>query len=123
VGDVAAIIEVDTRLHSLIVEAGGRARVSDLWHSLDGQMGSLMRSSLDRQGIYLFEAVDRHRILLDALGTRRRSVIERAIKDHYVVPRTVGADDGVGTGSPLTNSHVTLRGRARASARSPKSVP
>ena len=71
-GDVAAMVEVDTRLHGLIVEAGGRPRVSDLWHALDGQMGSLMRSSLERQRIDLFEAVSRHRVLLEALRTRRR---------------------------------------------------
>ena len=86
-GDVAAMVEVDTRLHGLIVEAGGRPRVSDLWHALDGQMGSLMRSSLERQRIDLFEAVSRHRVLLEALRTRRPDLIERAIKDHYVAPR------------------------------------
>jgi DNA-binding GntR family transcriptional regulator len=117
-GDVAAIIEVDTRLHGLIVEAGGRARVSDLWHALDAQMGSLMRSSLDRQDIDLFEAVDRHRVLLEALRTRRRSVIERAIKDHYVDPPP-SIKQGVGANSSSTDAPVPRRGRTRG--RAPKS--
>lgn len=117
-GDVAVIIEVDTRLHGLIVEAGGRARVSDLWHALDGQMGSLMRSSLDRQGIDLFEAVNRHRVLLEALRTRRRSVIGRAIKDHYVDPPPA-TKEAAGTDSSPTDPPVSGQGPARG--RAPKS--
>lgn len=85
-GDLEAIVETDTRLHSIIVQRGGGRRVVELWHGLDGQMGSLMRSSLDRQGIDLSEVVDRHRKLLDALATRRKPTIVKAIREHYLEP-------------------------------------
>jgi len=85
-GDVGGVFESDTRFHGLIAESGKRQRVADLWHSLDGEMSLLMRSSLDRQGIDLSEAATRHRILLDALRTRRRVTIEQAIKAHYLEP-------------------------------------
>src|ERR1700761_688498 len=58
--DLAAIVECDTRLHGLLVEAGGRVRLTELWHELDGQMGALMRSSLEFQGSDLSEVVTKH---------------------------------------------------------------
>ena len=88
-GDLAAIVESDTRLHGLLVEAGGRARLSELWHSLDGQMGALMRSSLEFQGGDLTQVIDRHRSLIEAVATRDRVTIAAALKDHYLVPKTL----------------------------------
>jgi DNA-binding GntR family transcriptional regulator len=85
-GDLEAIVEADTRLHGILVERGGGRRVVELWHGLDGQMGSLMRSSLEVQGIDLREAVDRHRKLLDAVATRRKPTIVKAIREHYLDP-------------------------------------
>jgi GntR family transcriptional regulator, rspAB operon transcriptional repressor len=87
-GDLAEAAECDTRLHSVLVEAGGRARLAELWHSLDGQMGALMRSSLEFQGGDLTEAIDRHRDLVAAVATRDRALIATALKDHYLNPKT-----------------------------------
>src|SRR6202035_2020920 len=81
--DMADIVESDPRLHSLSVEASGRARLSELWHALDGQMGALIRSSLEFQGSDLSEVVDRHRQLVDAMRTRDRAVMAEAIRAHY----------------------------------------
>ena len=83
-GDLEAIVAADTRLHGMIVSAGGRQRVVELWHGLDGQMGSLMRSSFERQGIDLAEIVERHRLLVDAIATRRPTTITKAIREHYL---------------------------------------
>jgi DNA-binding GntR family transcriptional regulator len=85
-GDLEALVTADTRLHGTIVTAGGSRRVTELWHGLDGQMGSLMRSSLERQQIDLSEAVQRHRVLIDAVATRRRATIVKAIRAHYLDP-------------------------------------
>ena len=87
-GDLAEMVECDTRLHSVLVEAGGRGRLAELWHSLDGQMGALMRSSLEFQGGNLTQAIDRHRDLITAVATRDRAVIAAALKDHYLSPKT-----------------------------------
>lgn len=86
--DVAGIVDSDTRFHSLIAESGGRRKVVELWHSLDGKMGSLMRSSLDRQGMVPVETVTMHQVLLDALRTGNAVMIEQAIKVHYMDTRT-----------------------------------
>ncbi len=87
-GDLAAVVECDTRLHGVLVEAGGRGRLAELWHSLDGQMGALMRSSVEFQGGDLTQAIDRHRDLVAAVATRDRAVIAAALKDHYLNPNT-----------------------------------
>jgi DNA-binding GntR family transcriptional regulator len=83
-GDMASIVDADTEFHSIIVSASRSNRVRELWHMLDGQMGSLMRSSLDQQGIQMHEIVDRHVQVIDALRTRQAEVIQNAIKDHYL---------------------------------------
>jgi GntR family transcriptional regulator, rspAB operon transcriptional repressor len=85
-GDLEAIVKADTRLHGVLVKAGGGRRVVQLWHELDGQMGSLMRSSLERQGVDLDEAVQRHRKFVDAIATKRRARIVKAIREHYLDP-------------------------------------
>lgn len=86
-GDAAAVVESDTRFHSLITRSGGRRQVAELWHSLDGKMGSLMRSSLEHQGIALDDTVTLHQTLLSALRTAQRDTIEQAIRAHYLEPR------------------------------------
>lgn len=95
-GDLAGIVERDTRLHGLLVECGGRERPAELWHALDGQMGALMRSSLEFQGSDLSDVVVRHRILIDAVRTGDREVIGTAIYDHYVNPEAYREHDNRG---------------------------
>jgi DNA-binding GntR family transcriptional regulator len=82
--DMATIVDADTDFHGVILAASGRPRVTELWHMLDGQMGSLMRSSLEQQGIDMDDIVVRHREVIDAIRTREASVIEEAIRHHYV---------------------------------------
>jgi DNA-binding GntR family transcriptional regulator len=96
-GDLAEIVECDTRLHGWLVEAGGRTRLAALWHALDGQMGALMRSSLELQGGDMSDVVvGRHRVLIDAVRTGDRGVIAAAIKDHYMDERSVHDHDAGG---------------------------
>jgi GntR family transcriptional regulator, rspAB operon transcriptional repressor len=93
VGDLAEMVECDTRLHSVLVEAGGRARLAELWHSLDGQMGALMRSSIEFQGSELPDVVGRHRTLIDAVASRDMTRIAAALQDHYLNPRLFEGDE------------------------------
>jgi GntR family transcriptional regulator, rspAB operon transcriptional repressor len=88
-GDLAGVVECDTRLHGVLIGAGGRTRLAELWHSLDGQMGALMRSSLEFQGGDLVQVIDRHRRLIEAVATRDRPTIAAALKDHYLDPKTL----------------------------------
>jgi DNA-binding GntR family transcriptional regulator len=88
-GDVATLIEWDTHFHGLIVGAGGRNRVQQLWHTLDGQMGSLMRSSIDGQGISLEEVATRHTDILVALKTKKPKTITESIRKHYLISHVI----------------------------------
>lgn len=83
-GDLESIVAADTRFHDAILRAGGSRRVRELWHGLDGQMGSLMRSSLERQRIDLAEVVVRHQALLDVIATRDAATIVPAMREHYL---------------------------------------
>jgi DNA-binding GntR family transcriptional regulator len=92
-GDLAETVECDTQLHTLLVAAGGRTRLAELWHALDGQMGALMRSSIEFQGGDLTQVIDRHADLVDAVATRDRAIISAALKDHYLNPTTFADEE------------------------------
>jgi DNA-binding GntR family transcriptional regulator len=51
---------------------------------LNSQMGALMRSEIERQGIDLAEAVERHRSLLDAVENGDTAELRAAVHDHYL---------------------------------------
>lgn len=82
--DLDAVVDSDTKFHSLLVGISGRRRLKDLWSMLNSQMGALMRASMERQGITLDDAVDRHRILLAAVETGDVEQLRKAIRDHYL---------------------------------------
>ena len=82
--DMDALVECDTRFHELMLETSGRRRLKDLWSMLNSQMGALMRSEIERQGIDLAEAVERHRSLLDAVEKGDISQLREAVRDHYL---------------------------------------
>ncbi len=86
--DLAGIVEADTALHRLIVEASGHPVLVEMWSSLNGRMGALMRSSLDRQQIDLAEAVERHTKLVTAFRRKDPAVALAALHEHYLDPRT-----------------------------------
>ena len=82
--DMDALVELDTRFHQLLVDTSGRRRLKDLWSMLNSQMGALMRSEIERQGIDLAEAVERHRVLTEVVATGDAAALRRALRDHYV---------------------------------------
>ena len=82
--DMDALVEHDTRFHELLLDTSGRRRLKDLWSMLNSQMGALMRSEIERQGIDLAEAVERHRSLLDAVERGDIAQLREAVQDHYL---------------------------------------
>jgi len=82
--DLDAVVDSDTRFHSLLIDVSGRRRLKVLWSMLNSQMGALMRSSIERQGISLDDAVDRHRSLLYAVESGDVEQLRKAIRDHYL---------------------------------------
>jgi DNA-binding GntR family transcriptional regulator len=83
--DMEALVESDTRFHELLIEVSGRRRLKDLWGMLNSQMGALMREEIERQGIDLSEAVDRHRPILDAVDSGDMAALRAALRDHYMI--------------------------------------
>jgi DNA-binding GntR family transcriptional regulator len=82
--DMDALVESDTRFHELLIDVSGRQRLKDLWSMLNSQMGALMRSEIERQGIGLGDAVERHRDLVAAVDSGDCDQLRRAIRDHYL---------------------------------------
>jgi DNA-binding GntR family transcriptional regulator len=95
IGDVAAMIDLDTEFHSCIVDAAGKHRLAALWRTLDAQMGALMRSSIDRQHIDLTEAVRRHQQVTDSFRTGSADDFIRTLEDHYLGTVDSMAEAGV----------------------------
>lgn len=83
-GDLAAVVDLDSEYHGRIISRSGKPRVAGLWSSLDGQMGALMRSSMEDQHIELTEAVVLHRELAEVIRGCDRNEITRALFGHYL---------------------------------------
>ena len=82
--DLDAVVDGDTKFHALLISVSGRRRLKDLWSMLNSQMGALMRSSIERQGISLDDAVETHRPLLEAVEIGNVEQLRRAIRKHYL---------------------------------------
>lgn len=82
--DLDAVVESDTKFHAVLIGVSGRRRLTDLWSMLNSQMGALMRASIERQGISLFDAVERHRPMLAAVAAGDVEQLRIAIKAHYL---------------------------------------
>ena len=82
--DMDALVASDTQFHELLVEISGRRRLKDLWSILNSQMGALMRSEIERQGIGLADAVERHRGIVDAISEGDLARLRKELRDHYL---------------------------------------
>ena len=82
--DMDALVDCDTRFHELLLDTSGRRRLKDLWSMLNSQMGALMRSEIERQGIDLAEAVELHRTFLAAVENGDTPELRAAVRDHYL---------------------------------------
>jgi DNA-binding GntR family transcriptional regulator len=82
--DMDALVDSDTRFHELLVGVSGRGRLKDLWSMLNSQMGALMRAEIERQGIDLSDAADRHLRLLEAVREGDVTRLRREVRDHYL---------------------------------------
>jgi DNA-binding GntR family transcriptional regulator len=83
--DLDALVAGDTRFHELLIDVSGRHRLKDLWSMLNSQMGALMREEIDRQGISLLDAVERHRGILEAVSEGDVTRLRRELRIHYLI--------------------------------------
>jgi DNA-binding GntR family transcriptional regulator len=82
--DMDALVAGDTRFHELLIDVSGRRRLKDLWSMLNSQMGGLMRAEIDRQGIGLLDAADRHRAIFEAVSQGDLTRLRRELRIHYL---------------------------------------
>jgi DNA-binding GntR family transcriptional regulator len=82
--DMDALVAGDTRFHELLIDISGRGRLKDLWSMLNSQMGGLMRAEIDRQGIGLLDAADRHRAIFEAVSQGDLTRLRRELRIHYL---------------------------------------
>jgi DNA-binding GntR family transcriptional regulator len=82
--DLDALVASDTLFHEVLVDVSGRRRLKDLWSMLNSQMGALMRAGIDRQGISLIDAVERHRGILEAVTEGDLDRLRRELRVHYM---------------------------------------
>jgi DNA-binding GntR family transcriptional regulator len=83
--DLDALVASDTLFHEVLMDVSGRRRLKDLWSMLNSQMGGLMRAEIDRQGIGLMDAVDRHRGILEAVTEGDLDRLRRELRVHYMM--------------------------------------
>jgi DNA-binding GntR family transcriptional regulator len=83
--DLDALVASDTLFHEVLMDVSGRRRLKDLWSMLNSQMGGLMRAEIDRQGIGLMDAVDRHRGILEAVTEGDLDRLRRELRVHYMI--------------------------------------
>ena len=88
--DVEAIVEADIAFHRAIIDASGTRRLKDLWETVNGQMGALMRAAIDRQHLELDAVRGLHEPLRSALTSGAARTIERCLRDHYLEPSELG---------------------------------
>jgi len=82
--DMDGLVAGDTRFHELLIDVSGRRRLKDLWSMLNSQMGGLMRAEIDRQGIGLLDAADRHRAIFEAVSNGDVTRLRRELRIHYL---------------------------------------
>jgi DNA-binding GntR family transcriptional regulator len=83
--DMDALVAADTQFHELLIDVSGSRRLKDLWSMLNSQMGALMRAEIERQGIGLAEAAQRHRGIVDAVTDGDLDRLRAEIHAHYLL--------------------------------------
>jgi DNA-binding GntR family transcriptional regulator len=83
--DMDALVAADTSFHELLINVSGRQRLKDLWAMLNSQMGALMRAEIERQGIGLADAAQRHRGIVEAVADGDLDRLRAEIRAHYLM--------------------------------------
>jgi DNA-binding GntR family transcriptional regulator len=82
--DVPRLIGIDLAFHRLLVRGADVPRVVELWSSLDGQMSSLILSSIEHHHAGIEDVVGFHRALLSAVRSGDVAVAREAVLIHYL---------------------------------------
>jgi DNA-binding GntR family transcriptional regulator len=82
--DVPTLIQIDLAFHRPLADLAGSSRLVELWSSMNGQMGALILSSIERQHAGIADVAALHQRLIDALRSGDRAIAQAAVIEHYV---------------------------------------
>ena len=82
--DVPRLIQIDQAFHRPLVDAAGSQRLTELWASLNGQIGALFLRGIERQQADIDDVVAFHQQVLDAIRSADPETAQQSIIDHYV---------------------------------------
>lgn len=82
--DLPVLIQTDIAFHRIIASLCGSELMLEMWSTLNGKLGALIMSSLERKQLNTGDVVRYHSDVVDALATRDLSIAMRAICAHYL---------------------------------------
>jgi DNA-binding GntR family transcriptional regulator len=82
--DVPQLIQIDLTFHRALIEVAQSRRLTEIWSSLNGQIGALVLRSLEAQHANIDDVVAFHQKLLDAILIGDPQIAQQAVIDHYV---------------------------------------
>jgi DNA-binding GntR family transcriptional regulator len=82
--DVPRLIQIDVTFHRALIEVAESRRLTEIWSSLNGQIGALVLRSLEAQHANIDDVVAFHQKLLDAIRSGDPQIAQQAVIDHYV---------------------------------------
>jgi hypothetical protein len=74
-----------------LIESAGLPRLTELWSSLNGQIGALILSGIEKWHADTTDLVALHRVLLAAVRSRDPALMRETVIEHYVRDRKEGA--------------------------------
>ena len=83
-GDMPQLIQYDLAFHRPLIEAASSRRITELWSSLNGQIGALMLRGLETQNANIDDVVAFHEKLLEQIQSGNPQVAQQGVFDHYV---------------------------------------
>ena len=82
--DVPQLIRIDLTFHRALIEVAESRRLTEIWSSLNGQIGALVLRSLEAQHANIHDVVAFHQKLLDAIQSGDPNIAQQGVIDHYV---------------------------------------
>lgn len=95
--DLPLLIQTDIAFHRIITGLCGSAMMLEMWSTLNGRLGALIMSSLERKQLNTADVVRYHTDVVDALATRDPAIARREMAAHYLrgFPRERVATDAL----------------------------
>lgn len=82
--DLPLLIQTDIAFHRVIAGLCASEMMLEMWSTLNGRLGALIMSSLERKQLNTADVVRYHTDAVDALATRDPAIARREMAAHYL---------------------------------------